>query len=95
MIGDLASGSSQKTPVQRQQDEKSHLKLKGFILSAFESFNKHYSNELAEESKACAQQSQSSLTASQMVFKAKFGYRFGRLTDGLLRTMEQNPSVRD
>ena len=36
VISDLATGSQGKTPVQRQQDEQSHKKLKDFILGAFE-----------------------------------------------------------
>lgn len=46
-----------------------------------------------EESKV-AQQSAAAISGSAVLFKAKFGYRFSKLTDKLLRNMEQNEVVR-
>jgi len=86
VISDLAANQAKKTPVQRQQDVQSHAKLKDFILGAFDSLNKHYDldDHHLEESKVQSIASQT-LTGSAVLFKAKFGYRFSKLTDGLLR----------
>ena len=68
------------------------MKLKGFIERAFQSLNTHYdSNQEGDESTGAAAikaRAASALTGSAVLFKAKFGYRFSKLTDKLLRQME-------
>ena len=53
MISDLATDQSGKTPVQKQQDEQAHKKLKDFIMGSFESLNQnYYEPSIQEENKA-------------------------------------------
>ena len=67
-------------------------------MSAFNALNtNYYGSPAIEEERKAAVQHQSSLavTGSNILFKAKFGFRFSKLTDKLLRNMEQNGQVRD
>ena len=86
VISDLATGSEGRTPVQRQQDEQSHSKLKDFITGAFDQLDENYSAPPKDEESKVA--GSASVSGSQVLFRAKFGYRFSKLTDKLLRHME-------
>ena len=88
VISDLATDQSGKTLIQKQQDEQSHKKLKDFIMGSFDSLNENYYEPSAQEESKAAQQSAATISGSAVLFKAKFGYRFSKLTDKLLRNME-------
>ena len=99
VINDIADDSENKAPMQRRRDEQTHSKLKDFVESSFNSFNENYVACLHEEEESkineLVQTSPSKITGSSVLFRAKFGFRFSKLTDKLLRNMEQNERVRD